>query len=79
MIVANSQRLTELINEYGVQRIIQFCETRIKQLEKSRDPAFKAKALARAKEKRIAERIELSKLREELQRIKGNSSEARAS
>lgn len=67
---ATSERLKELINEWGEARIVQFSETRIKQLERSRDPQFKARALARAKEKRQAERIELSKLREELQRMK---------
>jgi hypothetical protein len=74
-----SERLKELINEYGEARIVQFSETRIKQLEKSRDPQFKARALARAKEKRNAEKIELGKLREELARIKGQSQEAHAS
>ena len=63
-------QLNAYVGEYGAERVVGWIESRLNQLEKARDPERRSKQLARAKERREADKIELAQLKAELEALR---------
>jgi site-specific DNA-adenine methylase len=59
-------KLAALVKEHGEAKVVGWIESRMKQLERQKNPEFRAKQLARAKERRTEDRQEIENLRAEL-------------
>jgi hypothetical protein len=63
-------KLQALVKEHGEGKIVGWIESRMKQLERQKNPVFRAKQLERAKARRVEDKQEIEQLRAELAALK---------